>query len=149
MACILVVEDERIIAEDLRESLEQIGHSVVGVFSSGEAALKALKGPQPEIVLMDIDLAGEMDGIETAKTITGQIDVPIIYLTGYTDSLTIDRAIKSNPYNYLSKPVDMADLRAAIEMALYKRTADKRFRESEDRFQKLAENARDMILNGR
>ncbi|MBD3397540.1 PAS domain S-box protein, partial [Candidatus Micrarchaeota archaeon] len=133
MASILVVEDERIIAQDLRESLEKIGHSVVGVFSSGEAAVKVINERQPEIVLMDINLAGEMDGIETAEIISGQMDVPIIYLTAYTDSRTTERAIGSNPYSYLSKPVDISDLRVAIEIALYKHTADKRIRASEER----------------
>jgi PAS domain S-box-containing protein len=130
-ARILVVEDETIIAEDLRQSLIHLGYDVTDVAQSAEGAIQAILKTRPDLVLMDIVLAGKMDGIEAARQIRSQNHLPVIYLTAYTDEATFQRAKITEPYGYLRKPFEIRDLDMAIEMALYKNEMEKRLRESE------------------
>jgi PAS domain S-box-containing protein len=128
---ILIVEDSRIIALDLQRSLTSLGYSVLGIVSSGEQALKKAKEEKPDLILMDIMIEGEDDGIATAGKIREAIDVPIIYLTAYVDEKTLHRAKITEPYGYLLKPYEERILHITIEMAIYKHRIEKRVKENE------------------
>ncbi len=117
---ILIVEDEIVLAHYLQQALEKEGYQTA-VFSSGEAALEAVCDLKPDLILMDIVLAGIMDGIETAGKIQSILDVPIIYLTGYDDQLSTDRAKRTNPLWCLLKPFRINELRIAVDMTLHRR----------------------------
>jgi PAS domain S-box-containing protein len=130
-AKILVVEDERIVAEDIRSSLKKLGYEVPAVVSTGSEALKTIGRVQPDLVLMDVVLRMEMNGIQTAERIRRLHDVPIIYLTAYADDETLEKAKKTEPYGYILKPFEDRELQTAIEMALYKHNAERRIKENE------------------
>ena len=117
---ILIVEDEGIIAADIEDRLRRLGYEVAGWASTGEEALGAVAAKKPDLVLMDIMLKGETDGIEVARRIRLKYDVPVIYLTAYSDEAMLERAKLTEPFAYLLKPFSERELRANIEMALYK-----------------------------
>jgi PAS domain S-box-containing protein/putative nucleotidyltransferase with HDIG domain len=142
---VLIVEDERIVADDIRMSLERLGYSACGIVSSGEQAVEKTKGIRPDLVLMDIVLEGKMNGIEAAEIIRSGFDIPIVYLTAYSDNKTLERAKMSEPFGYVLKPFEDRDLQTTIEMALYKHKMEKLLRESEEKYRSLAENAYDAI----
>ncbi len=120
---IMVVEDESITALDLKFKLEDLGYSVPETVSSGELAIQKACTIQPDLILMDIVLAGKVDGIIAAETLMG-LNIPIIYTTAYADGETVKRARKTSPYGYLIKPIEEAELYATIEMALSKHQSD-------------------------
>ena len=128
---ILVVEDERIVAEDIRRSLKKLGYEVSAVVSTGRDALRRVKQLQPDLILMDIVLRMDMNGIQTAEKIHQHYDIPIIYLTAYADEETLDRAKKTEPYGYILKPFEDRELQTTIEMALYKHRTERRIKENE------------------
>ena len=111
-AQILVAEDARLVAEDLRTSLTSLGYMVLGVVASGEEVLQHAAQTPPDLVLMDIGLAGEMDGVETAAHLRAHFDIPVVYLTAYADGATVERATRASPYGYLLKPFSDQDLHA-------------------------------------
>jgi PAS domain S-box-containing protein len=125
---ILVVEDERIVALDLQDRLQELGYSVPATAARGPDAIRLALEHRPDLILMDIRLRGEMDGIETAAQIQEQLDVPIIYLTAYADRDTVDRAKETKPYGYILKPFDAREIQTTIEMALYKHETDAKLR---------------------
>ncbi len=129
MARILVVEDERIAAEDIRRSLKDSGYTV-SVVSSGEEALK--KVGEVDLVLMDIILKGTLDGIRTAQIIHSQAGIPVVFLTAHADEKTLREAKTAGPYGYLVKPFEDRELHATIEMALYRHEMEKKVRESKE-----------------
>jgi signal transduction histidine kinase/AmiR/NasT family two-component response regulator len=128
---ILVVEDERIVALDLVRTLEDLGYAVVGSVATGEAAIARVTETAPDIVLMDIRLAGALDGIGAADWIRKNRGVPVIFLTAHADDETLRRAKQTAPSGYLTKPFRATDLRCAIEIALHKQEIDDRLRERE------------------
>jgi len=130
MKRIMIVEDERIVAEDIRRSLENLGYTVSAMVSSGEEAIEKAED-NPDLVLMDIVLRGDMDGIETAQQLKSQFNIPVVYLTAYADDKKLQRAIVTEPYGYLLKPFEDRELHTAIEMALYKHEMEKKVRESQ------------------
>ncbi|PKL66187.1 MAG: hypothetical protein CVV28_12100 [Methanobacteriales archaeon HGW-Methanobacteriales-1] len=117
---ILIVEDERILALGLKKKLEKLGFMVTATASTGEDAIKSVKSDKPDLILMDIVLKGEMDGIDAAKLIISMHNIPVIYLTAYADDKTINRAAQTYPYGYLMKPYKERELKANIDMALHK-----------------------------
>jgi PAS domain S-box-containing protein len=127
---ILIVEDERITAKDLQLQLQQLGYTVPVTVASGGAAIQRVTEVRPDLVLMDIHLAGAIDGIEAARQIWAEFRIPIIYLTAYADEETMRRAKVTEPSAYLLKPFTMRELQAAIEMALYRHTMDQALRSS-------------------
>lgn len=129
-AKILVVEDERIIASGIKKDLESMGYVVVDIASSGMEAIEKAGIKQPNLVLMDIVLKGSMDGIDAAHEIINRYDIPIIYLTAYADEEILERAMITEPYGYLIKPFNDSELKANIEMALYKHKAENERKES-------------------
>ncbi len=128
---ILVVEDESIVAEHIRRNLQKMGYSVSSVVSSGEKAIKELEEKVPDLVLMDIVLQGEMDGIETAKQIRSRFNIPVVYLTAYSDEKILERAKITEPFGYVIKPFNERELRINIEIALYKHRMERELKESE------------------
>ena len=145
-AQILVVEDEGIVAMDVRNRLNGLGYAVSVVVSSGEEAFKKAGEVHPDLVLMDIRLKGDMDGIEAAEQIRARFDVPVVYLTAYADDNTLQRAKVTEPFGYLLKPFEERELHTAIEIALYKHKIEKKLKESEERYRSLFENANDGIV---
>src|SRR5579862_5386950 len=118
---ILVVEDELITAQHLKQSLTRLGYRVVGVASSGAAALEAAAREMPDLNLADIRLQGDIDGIEVAAQFQRRWGIPTIFLTALADSETLKRAQVIEPYGYLVKPFSSDDLHAAIEIGLYRK----------------------------
>ncbi|MBF0500357.1 MAG: response regulator [Candidatus Riflebacteria bacterium] len=122
---ILIVEDEAILALQMKENLLQMGYSITAIYPSGEEALEGIPAAPPDLVLMDINLLGDIDGIETADRISRQFDIPSIFITAHSEESTITRAKMTGPYGYLLKPVNPKELQIAVEMALYKSKTDK------------------------
>lgn len=142
---IFIVEDEAIVAHDIRESLLSLGYSVAGTAKSGEIALEKIRETRPGLVLMDIHLAGTLDGIETAGKIHAACGVPVIFLTAYADKALLERAKLAQPYGYLVKPYDERGLQSAIEIALFKYTMERRLRESEATTKIMVNATRDFL----
>lgn len=130
---IMIVEDERIIALDLAQNLESFGHQIVAIASSGEQAIVDAARCQPDLVLMDIHLQGAMDGTEAAREIRHTLQIPVIFLTAFTEERTLAQAEQSLPYGYLVKPVESRELGATIRMALARREAERALEKSEER----------------
>jgi CheY-like chemotaxis protein len=108
---ILIVEDERIVGEDMREALLHFGYDVPVIAITGEAAIREAGEHRPDLILMDIFLAGPMNGIEAAETIGPLYDIPIIFLTAFADTQIVERAKATAPYGYILKPYDERELR--------------------------------------
>jgi signal transduction histidine kinase len=117
---ILIVEDENIVALDMRMRLEAMGYKVVDIVDTGEQATESVTARKPDLVLMDIKLKGDQDGIEAASQLRETSEVPVIFVTAFTDERTLDRAKRVSPYGYIVKPFHERELRIAIELAIYK-----------------------------
>ncbi len=133
-AKLLVVEDESIVAMDLVEQLREMGYEVCGSADTGREAIALVEAHAPDLVLMDIVIKGEMDGVDTARQLKRRFNTPVVFLTAYNDLRTVTRAAETVPYGYLTKPFQSKDLRAAVEVALYKSRLERRLRESEQWF---------------
>lgn len=120
---ILIVEDELIVAENLKMVLQKLGYEIVGVVHSGEEVMQQVATTNPDLILIDIMLQGEIDGITVAEKIHQQFQYPVIFTTAYTDDDTIERAKQSHPYAYLIKPFQIIDLKTTIEITLKKHQA--------------------------
>lgn len=129
-----MVEDETIVALDLQNSLKILGYEVVGTAANGPDAIARANQTRPDLVLMDIILQGEMDGIEAAEIIHSQLNIPIIFLTASTDENTLQRAKITEPFGFMIKPFEERELHSHIEIALYRHRMERRLRESEERY---------------
>src|SRR5512143_2014839 len=138
---ILVVEDEYIVGKDVEARLVNLGYSVMAVVGSGEEAVAHVRRRSPELVLMDIMLKGEMDGIAAAEQIRSIADIPIVFLTAFADMQTLRRAQVTDAFGYLLKPFEERELQITIEMALYKHRMESRLRENEKRYRDFFEEA--------
>ena len=136
-ARILIVEDEVFTADQEEKRLLDLGYEVVGKAETGEAAIKLAFEKKPDIVLMDIRLRGEMDGIAAADEIKKGLDTAIIYVTAYSDDDLLRRAKVTEPFGYILKPFDTQELRSNIEMALYKRGAEAEVKRALDESERL------------
>jgi PAS domain S-box-containing protein len=143
---ILVVEDDGIVALHIRDLLEKNNYRVSGAAAYGEDAVAMAHRDPPDLVLMDINLMGSIDGIEAAREIRRRADVPVIYLTGYSDSERLSRAKETSPYCYLVKPYYDEELLTAVEMALYRQTIDRKLHERIQRYRAIVDNAAESIL---
>jgi CheY-like chemotaxis protein len=117
-ARILLVEDDNITVLELRDRLQRLGYAVSGVAAYGEEAIEKAGETRPDVVLMDIRLKGDMDGIEAAEEICGRFGIPVVYLTALADENTLQRAKLREHYGYIGKPFDEKELHAAIEKAI-------------------------------
>ena len=143
---VLIVEDERIVAKDLQQTLAGMGYDPFAIASSAEEAVARASERCPDVVLMDIRIKGRRDGIETAEILRQRFRVPVVYLTAHADDGTIDRAKKTEPYGYLLKPVNSAALRSGIELSLYKHEMEKRLRERERWFSTTLRSVADAVI---
>lgn len=137
---VLIVEDDAIIGLHIQSSLKRMGYSVLGVALSGEEAIFQAEQLLPDLILMDISLAGNIDGITAAETIHKGMNLPIIFLTAFADSQTLQRAKITDPFGYILKPFDERILQISVEMALYKHRMERRLVESEEQLRNLVEN---------
>lgn len=143
---IFVVEDEVIVARDIMLQLGELGYEAVGTSTRGEEAVAAVERLRPDLVLMDIQLAGAMDGIAAAKLIRERCALPVVFLTAFAETETLNRAKLSEPFGYIIKPFDERELRTVIEIALFKHQSDLNLRASEERFRSLVETSLDAVL---
>ncbi|HAI31429.1 MAG TPA: two-component system response regulator, partial [Thalassospira sp.] len=140
---VMIVEDERIIALHLRKQLEKLGYQRTSAHTRGNDALEAIKLDPPDIILMDIRIDGDIDGIETAAGIPPNLMIPVIYVSAHSEDATLARAQKTRPYGFLIKPFSDRELHATIQMALERRTAEVALSETRQRLS-LAMNAAQM-----
>ena len=138
---VLVVEDERVVAKDLQQTLVRLGYRVPLTVATGAAALEAVSQNCPDLVIMDIRIEGDLDGIDTAELLRNRFDVPVVFLTAYADQATVARAKRTEPEAYLLKPVRMDELRSSVEIAVYKHSMARAQRERELRMQRRLELA--------
>ncbi len=146
MANILVVEDEQLVAKDIEGSLRSMGHTVIGIAASGAEALRIAMGRRPDLVLMDVRIEGEIDGIQTAELLRERLDVALVYVTAHADPGTVARAKRTQPSGYLLKPFRESELRGAVEIALYKSEAERRLRERERWFSTTLRAIADAVI---
>ena len=143
---ILVVEDEFVTGLEIRARLEDLGYEVLDILDTGEEAVRKAGELRPDVMIMDITLRGEMTGIEAADTIRRDYNIPVIYLTAHSDEATVQKAVHSEPFGYLIKPLDERALHTTIRMALYKHSMDKALIESEKRYRTIAELSEDLLF---
>jgi PAS domain S-box-containing protein len=143
---ILVVEDESIVAMDIKHRLESMGYIVPAITSSGEEAVEKAAETIPDLVLMDIVLKGEMDGIDAAQQIKDSLDIPVVYLTAYSDERTLKRAKITGPFGYIIKPFEDRELHSAIEVALYKHEMESKLKENEKWLSTTLESIGDAVI---
>ncbi|MHC1576481.1 MAG: response regulator [Methanosarcinaceae archaeon] len=129
---ILIVEDEAIVAMMIKKRLINMGYIVSGVASTGKDAIIKVEGTFPDLVLMDIMLKGNMDGIEAASEIRKRFSIPIVYLTAYSDEATLERAKFTEPYGYIMKPFTEHDLHTNVEIAVHKHMKEMAQKRSQD-----------------
>jgi len=144
-ARVLIVDDEAIIARHVHNYLIQLGYEVIGIVSSAEEAVETAVRLQPDLLLMDIELPGPVDGIEAVRRIRSQIDVPVVYLTAYSDDVTIQRAESTGPFGYIIKPFQARELRITIEMALRIHSLTRALERSEARYRAIVEDQSELI----
>ncbi len=137
MRKIMIVEDEMMISEDIKTTLIQLDYEIAGICSTGEEAVSLAITKKPELIIMDIQLEGKISGVEAAKRIVKQNDVPVIFLTAYADDVTIQTASEAEPYFYLVKPFNENDLKAAIQITLVKHAAAQQIKISNRKFESL------------
>ncbi len=143
---ILVVEDESIVAMDIKHRLESLDYEVPEIISSGEEAVVKAKETQPDLVLMDIVLKGEIDGIDAAQLIKDKYDIPVVYLTAYSDEKTLKRAKITGPFGYIIKPFEDRELHSAIEIALYKHKMESKLKRNEMWLSTTLESIGDAVI---
>jgi PAS domain S-box-containing protein len=142
----MVVEDESIVAEDMKAMLEGFGYTVPAVAFSGEEAVRKAFDTRPDLVLMDIVLKGQMSGVEAVERIRSRCNIPVVYVTAYADEKTVRRAKATEPFGYILKPFDARELQTAIEIALYKHQMEKKLYESEQRLSLTLRSIDDAII---
>ncbi|MBK7257469.1 MAG: response regulator [Ignavibacteriae bacterium] len=145
-ARVIIADDERIVAADLRKRMLALGCSVVAVVGSGVDAYHAAIEHRPDLLLMDIGMDGEYDGITAAEKIRAEVDVPVIFVTSYSDKETLHRAKQIGPFGYVLKPFDERELATTVEMALYRHHAEQKLRASEELYRTLIENTGEGIV---
>ncbi len=144
---ILVVEDEGLIAIDLKRKLEQAGYLVPSIADCAEDAIAAVERYRPNLVMMDIRLRGEQDGIQTADRIRRMFQIPVMYVTAHADRETLERAKITEPFGYIVKPFHSVDFRAQIEMAIWKHQMEQRLRISESWLSAICRNVADALIS--
>lgn len=145
-ASILIVEDERIIARDIKLMLEELGYAVSGIASSGDQALALAAQQSSDLVLMDIRIKGDRDGVQTAAQLIERYQLPIVYITAHTDDLTLVRARETEPFGYVTKPITMQDLKIAIAMALTRHRAQRQIEKREEWFRSILRSTKEAIV---
>jgi len=145
MPKILVVEDEWIVADQICVTLRKMGYSVPPPVSSGDEAIKKIEEEIPDLVIMDVLLQGSIDGVETARQITSRFDIPVLYLTAYSDQNLLERVKITKPAGYLVKPFEESELKCNVEIALHNHKQDKQLRDDYGRLESNLKNTIDAI----
>jgi DNA-binding LytR/AlgR family response regulator len=140
---VLVVEDEKIVSKDIQLSLKKLGYNVVGTADTGEKAIEVAKETKPDIILMDIMLKGDINGIQASEAIRAEQDIPVVYLTAYTDQSTLEKAKQTEPHGYIIKPFKDVDIHTTIEMAIYKHSKELEVTRERDMLYKLVEGGKE------
>lgn len=143
---ILVVEDEGIVAKDIQMTLRRLGYEAPATAATSEEALEKAAALAPDLAFMDINLRGDMDGIETATRLRERWSIPVIFLTAYADEATLARAKVAEPFGYLIKPFDERDLRTAVEIALYKHAMEAKLKQHEHLLATLLRSMGDAVV---
>ena len=133
---IMVVDDEAVIALRLQQRLTSMGFDVTGVAYSGEEAVETARDLRPDLILMDIMIPGKLDGIAAAKIVKAELDIPVVFLTAHSEDKIIERAKQAEPYGYILKPFQDRELKATVEIALYKKDMERRLKESKIQLRK-------------
>ncbi|MEE8480581.1 MAG: response regulator, partial [Desulfobacterales bacterium] len=147
-ANIMIVEDEVLIAQEIKISLEGMGYGVTSIVKSGEQTIEKAVQDSPDLILMDIKLHGRMDGIETAELIQSRLGIPVIFLTAFDDDDKIERAKLTMSYGYIIKPFRDRDLKVTIQMALYAAKVDAERRKTEEKYSLLVKNLPGIVYKG-
>ena len=140
---ILTVEDEAIIAIEIKSTLKILGYTVAGHATTAQKAIDLIETDRPDLILLDIHLKGDQNGIELAKVINEKYKIPFVFLTSYSDGMILEEAIKVLPYGYIVKPFTTNDIKSAIEIALYKFEVNKPF--TEDRTNKIRKKTNNQL----
>lgn len=143
---ILIVEDEFVIALDLASSLERAGYIICGHITKGEEVLTAIVNSKPDLILMDVKLDGDIDGVDTAQIVRDNFDIPVIFLTSYSNKKIIDRAKKVNPFGYIIKPFEDKELLTNIEIAFFKHETELKLKDSEKKYRELSESIQQIVF---
>jgi two-component system sensor histidine kinase UhpB len=142
---VVVIEDETLIAQDLELQLQDMGYEVVGRGRTGEEALNVAAEMKPDVMMLDIHISGQMDGIAVATKLPAIADTAVIFLSAHSETSTVERAKKTGAAGFLVKPVDSRELRAMVEVASYKQSLDRELRNREEQLRLLAENMSDFV----
>jgi len=141
MSKIMIVDDEAVIALRLQQRLTSMGYDVIGIAHTGEECVEKAKKLRPDLILMDIMIPENLDGISAAKIVKDELDIPVIFLTAFSEDQIIERAKHAEPYGYIVKPIQDRELKAAIEVALYKKDLERRLRETELQYRSALKKA--------
>src|SRR3990172_4095471 len=147
IAKVLIIADDKQTVKSVKTSLEKLDYSLCGNTNNTTEALSLTEELKPDLILIDTKLNEYEDGIEAARLLTDKYEIPHVFISSDTDEKTIERSKTTRPYGYLLKPVNARDLNSCLRMALFRYESEKKLRESEDRYFRLAENARDMIFS--
>jgi len=145
-AHIMVVEDERIVAADIQDRLRALGYGVTALVTTGEEAEQVATETRPDLVLMDIMLKGQMDGIEAAERITSNLNIPVVFLTAHADETTLQRAKITAPFGYILKPFDERELHTTVEIALYRHATESKLKKVERWLAAVLESIADAVV---
>jgi PAS domain S-box-containing protein len=145
-AHIMVVEDERIVAADIQDRLRALGYGVTALVTTGEEAEQVAAETRPDLVLMDIMLKGQMDGVEAAERITGALGIPVVFLTAHADETTLQRAKITAPFGYILKPFDERELHTTVEIALYRHATEAKLKRVERWLAAVVESIGDAVV---
>jgi len=143
---ILIVEDNHIVAKDIQKTLEELDYIVPAIYHSGQDVITNISTIKPDLILMDIKLKTHLDGISTIEKIQSDYDIPVVYLTAYSNKDILERAKHTKPYGYLLKPINEKELAITIEMALYKHRMESALLESEKKYRSIFENIQDIYF---
>jgi len=143
---ILIVEDDNATAKLIQKLLGDLGYTITGVFSSGEEVIRKIADVSPDLVLMDIMLKGEMNGITSAEHIRDNFDIPVVFLSAYEDEDLLQRVKGTGPFGYILKPIKKGDLNRTIEIALHRHRMNQRLKASEEKYRQLMELSPDAIV---
>jgi PAS domain S-box-containing protein len=143
---LLIVEDERIVADDLSDMLKSLNYNVLDIVSSGEEAVEKAEALHPDLILMDIRLNGAMDGVQAAEMIWTRLEIPVIYLTANADDSTLERAKSTLPFGYILKPFEERDLRTTLEIALYKHQMESTLKRMEGWYASVLDSLNDSVV---